>query len=126
MTNMDRAANAGSTEDPDCSCLERGPPSFDDAHTRFVGVDETDGRFADVTLCRCPRCSRTWLRYQLEYEAFTASGRWCMAPIDATLAASVKPETAAGVIAEAEWHIFGGSYFGHAGKRGRGRIHWGL
>lgn len=124
--NSESAANAGSANDPLCPCLQHGPPFFHDAHTRFVGVDETDGRFADVTLCRCPQCARTWLRYQVEYEAFTASGRWCMAPIDPALAARITPEAAATALADAEWHIFGGSYFGHAGRRGRGRIHWGL
>jgi hypothetical protein len=125
MTKMESAATGESTNGPGCSCLEHGPPFFDDVHARFLGVDETDGRFADVILSRCPRCSRTWIRYQ-EYEAFTGSGRWAMAPIGVTAVAAVTPETAAALIAGAEWHIFGGSYFGHAGKRGRGQVHWGL
>jgi hypothetical protein len=49
-----------------------------------------------------------------------------MAPVDPALAATITPETAAAALAAAEWTIYGGSYFGHAGKRGRGRIHWGL
>jgi hypothetical protein len=126
MMSMASAQNRAVTNDPGCTCLEHGPPFFDAVHTRSIGVDETEGRYADVTLCTCPRCRRTWLRYQLEYEAFTASGRWCMAPIDAALAARITPETAAAALAAAEWHIYGGSYFDHAGKRGRGRIHWGL
>lgn len=54
----------------DCHCPVAGPrfPEITDA--RLVGVDETEGRYADVTLMRCANCNRLWLRYQLEYEAF--------------------------------------------------------
>jgi hypothetical protein len=93
---------------------------------RDVGVDETDGRFADVTVLRCTQCRRLWLRYHVEYEAFTAGGRWCEAVIDEATATTITPEAAPAYLAAVPWHFFGGSYFGHAGKRGRGKIHWGL
>jgi hypothetical protein len=107
-----------------CPCLEHGPQDTTARH--YVGCDETAGRFADVTLTRCGRCGRLWLRYQLEYEGFSGSGRWAETPIDENAAAEVKPETAAAILDGAPWYRFGGSYYEHAGKRGRGRLHWGL
>jgi hypothetical protein len=91
---------------------------------RHVGIDETKGRYADVTLERCTRCRRLWLSYTVEYEAISNSGRWAMAPI-AEADAALTPEAAVRYIESADSFVFGGSYFGHAGKRGSGRIaHW--
>lgn len=110
----------------DCLCLTLGPRSPAAIDEQFVGVDKTDGRFADVTLRRCPRCGRLWLRYQVEYEAFTSSGRWAEAPIGDDTAATITPETAAAFLDRAPFHIFGGSFWGHDGRRGRGRLPWGI
>jgi hypothetical protein len=109
-----------------CACLSEAPHNPDARAERHVGRDETEGRFADVDLIRCGACGRLWLRYAVEYEIFTASGRWATVPISEETAATVTPKNAAGVIESAPWHIFGGSYFGHSGNRGRGRIHWTL
>lgn len=49
-----------------CVC-EQGSAQFTQFETRDVGCDETEGRFADVTLNRCRTCGRTWLRYLAEY-----------------------------------------------------------
>jgi hypothetical protein len=92
---------------------------------RYLGCDQTEGRFADVTLRRCSACRMTWLRYQVEYEAFTGSGRWAEIPLSEADAATVTPETAAALIDASPWHIYGGSYYGHAGKRGSGTMRWG-
>jgi hypothetical protein len=60
----------------DCRCLTEGPQRPDVIDERHLGWDKTAGRFAGVTLRRCSRCKRLWLRYAVEHEAFTASGRW--------------------------------------------------
>jgi hypothetical protein len=101
----------------DCACLDHGPKSPDTIPVRYVGRDPTEGRYADVSVIRCERCRRLWLRYQWEVEAFTASGQWYEAVIDDATAATVTPESAYQVIGSARWRIVGGSYFGHAGKR---------
>jgi hypothetical protein len=44
------------------------------------------------------------------------------AVIDEERAATITPETALEFIESADWLIYGGSGYGHAGKRGRGRI----
>jgi hypothetical protein len=108
----------------DCQCLERGPRHPDVSTERDLGHDETEGRYAEVDLIRCTRCARIWLRYSLEYEHVSRSGRWAEAPIDAVAAATIRAETASAFIDAAEWYVFGGSYYGHAGKRGSGRLRW--
>jgi hypothetical protein len=110
----------------DCNCLAEGPRQPDVADERYIGCDKASGRFADVTLLRCSRCRRLWLRYAVEYEAFTRSGRWVAAPIDRTAAETMTPEVAAPFLDQAELCIVGGSYYGHAGRRGRGPFHWGI
>jgi hypothetical protein len=114
------------TNDPNCPCLEHGPRTPDITENIEIGTDTTDGRYADVTVLRCGHCRRRWLGYQVEYEAFTAIGRWCQAPIDDALAATMTPEAAPAYLAGAPCHIFGGSLFAHAGRRGHGPINWGL
>lgn len=108
----------------ECTCLIAGPRRADIAATIDIGVDETRGRFASVDIDRCGRCQRLWLRYQVEYEAFTASGRWATCPINETNAACITPEAAADFIDRQPWYIYGGSHWRHAGKRGSGKVHW--
>ncbi|MBS0412189.1 MAG: hypothetical protein JSR86_19870 [Proteobacteria bacterium] len=82
---------------------------------RDVGVDETDGRFADVSVLKCRSCGALWLRYHFEIEAFTASGRWFRGLIDEATAISICPAEAFGYLQGLASHAFGGSFFGHAG-----------
>lgn len=107
-------------EADDCGCLCDGRGGG--AVRTFVGVDETHGRFGEVAIERCSRCGRLWLCYFVEYEAFSGSARWYRAVVSPKEAEGVKPETAVALIAVQPWHIYGGSYFGHAGKRGAGPV----
>ena len=112
--------------DESSTCLDSGPRHPDILDSRHLGWDKTEGRFADVELMRYSRGRRLWLRYSVEYEAFTSSGRWAEVPIGENDVATMTPERAAAFIAAAPWHIYGGSYWGHAGRKGSGWIHWGL
>ena len=60
--------------------------------------------------------SEKGLFYRVEYESFTASGRWYRAVISRDAAENVTPETAAETIARSEYRIFGGSYFNTPGQ----------
>jgi hypothetical protein len=106
---------------PPCQCVA-DMPVLRTQTVRNVGVDETKGRFADVTVEKCLSCGRLWLRYFVEYEGFSQSGRWYMGVISEEVAGSVVPETALGVLEGLEWHVYGGSYFKTAGRRGTGRL----
>src|SRR5690349_793813 len=100
-----------------CECLALGPRSFDEA---FVGVDHTRGRFGDVNVRTCRACGRRWLHYHVEYEAFTASGRWYTALLPDGAEADLTPEAAIPLLERLPWHVYGGSYFRTAGRHGTG------
>jgi hypothetical protein len=102
-----------SSDSSSCACLGGRLPS---AERRFVGVDRTGGRYGEVTVERCGSCGRYWLEYRVEYEFFTASGRWFRGLIDAETAQRVTPESAVATLEALDGYFFGGSYFGHAGR----------
>jgi hypothetical protein len=56
---------------PSCEYLDNGSTSYTE---RAIGVDETNGRYGLVDARTCRSCGR--LRYHVEYEGFTGSGRW--------------------------------------------------
>lgn len=104
----------------ECNCMEptyRGP--FDSV---YIGTDETHGRFGEVSIKTCKKCGSKWLYYFVEYEAFTASGRWYRGLISGDVANSVTAETAVTVLEDLEWRISGGSYFRSTGKKGAGPV----
>jgi hypothetical protein len=106
----------------ECACLELGPRlgSFDEA---FVGVDRTNGRFGDVSIRTCRACGRRWLRYQVEYEAFSGSGRWYTGLLPEGADARLRPEDAVPLLERLPWHVYGGSFFDSPGRRGMGAPH---
>ena len=107
-----------------CSCEHPGATHTQFA-TSFVGQDETGGRFADVTIERCRSCCRPWLRYFVEYEAFSRSGRWARGLIGEHEAGTVAPEAAVDYLNRLDWYLYGGSYFDGASGRRTGPMHWG-
>jgi hypothetical protein len=107
-----------------CAC-EHGSASYRRFESRDLGCDETDGRFAEVTLDRCRTCGRLWLRYLVEYEAFSRSGRWARGLISDDAASTITPEAAVPYLNRLDWYLYGGSYFhGLAGVRS-GPMQWG-
>ena len=102
-----------------CPCLDGQPTPREQ---RFVGVDKTRGVYGEVTVERCQSCGRYWLEYRVEYEAFTASGRWFRGEIDAETARQVTPASAVETLGGLEGHFFGGSYFGHSGRWSSGPV----
>jgi hypothetical protein len=91
---------------------------------RNVGVDETNGRFADVRVDNCVRCGTLWLRYFVEYEAFSRSGRWARGSISADEARSITPETAEEHLSTLPEYLADGSYFAGRKHIGKGRLWW--
>lgn len=99
--------------------MERGPRSFAQA---AVGVDETNGRYGDVTVRTCRACGRRWLHYHVEYEGFTGSGRWYAGVLPDGADASLTAGSAAALLESLPWHVYGGSYWGTRGRRGTGAV----
>ncbi|MFI4976610.1 MAG: hypothetical protein ACHP84_18905 [Caulobacterales bacterium] len=106
-----------------CVC-EQGGARFNQFETQEVGCDETEGRFADVTLNRCRSCGRLWLRYLVEYEAFNRSGRWARGLISDEAAHTITPETAVPFLNGLDWYLYGGSYFDGISGRRSGPMRW--
>jgi hypothetical protein len=91
---------------PPCACLDA--PSRD---LIFLGKLGSDRAYAEVTVLLCPTCGRTWLRYFFELEAFTASGRWYLAPIEIAQVQALAAEEARAFFAGLDWYFYGGSYY---------------
>ncbi|MBN1372783.1 MAG: hypothetical protein JW987_12655 [Anaerolineaceae bacterium] len=110
--------------DPEkCICLDLPQPFNHYEKVKFVGRDETNGRFGEVNLRRCLHCGRLWVHYFVEYEAFRASGRYYMGIITAEDAQSLTAETAVDYLNSLDWHLFGGSFFDGVVGLGTGHVY---
>jgi hypothetical protein len=105
-----------------CICLEVPLPFDHYQEVKFIGIDETEGRFGEVTLKQCRHCRRYWLHYLVEYEAFKGSGRYFMGLIALEVANALTPEKAVAYLESLEWRLFGGSYFGRKGRSTASKI----
>ncbi|MEZ5728020.1 MAG: hypothetical protein R3E48_08570 [Burkholderiaceae bacterium] len=106
----------------DCRCYN---PPFDyrDFTSVPIGIDKTNGRHGEVSEETCRLCGTKWLHYLVEYEAFTAAGRWFRAPISDDALATLTPEQSVPFIEQQPWHFRGGSYFGSRGRRASGAVY---
>lgn len=101
---------------PECQCLN--PPFDRDTFTwKEIGIDLTNWRYGEVKLATCNKCGSLWVRYFVEFESFSSSGRWYMGQISKETSEIVKPENAVEIINSLEWHFYGGSYYYSTGKR---------
>jgi hypothetical protein len=104
-----------------CRCMTPAV-DFGDFDSQAVGIDETRGRHGEVSVETCKECGTRWLRYFVEYEAFSQSGRWYRAIVSADVLATLKPEDSVGVLEQVPWYFYGGSYFRTSGDRGSGPL----
>lgn len=109
---------------PPCACCLATASSQQFETFRNVGIDETDGRYAEVKILRCVECQGLWLRYFVEYEAFSRSGRWARGSVSEAEATAITPAAAGSAFEHMLGYLYGGSYFGSSGSR-RGRMPWG-
>jgi len=91
---------------PHDSCSEGLGHDFEQ---RSVG---TDKNYGEVSVVRCRRCGRCWLRYLMEYEYLTAAGRWLEGEIAPHAAARLKPNKALKLFRNMPSYYRGGSAFG--------------
>jgi hypothetical protein len=89
------------------------PPFHDsDFDSVEIGIDKSNGRFGQVSIKTCRRCTRKWLDYHIEVEAFSESGRWYCGLLSDEAARMLTPEKAIAVLEDLDWYFYGGSYFG--------------
>jgi hypothetical protein len=93
------------------------PLDYRDYKGKDIGVDESKGRFADVSIERCKHCGQNWLNYHYELEYISHSGRWYRGAITSEQAKRVTAAGALEMLAGLPWHLYGGSYYDTSGKR---------
>ncbi|MBD2701367.1 hypothetical protein IC229_12010 [Spirosoma sp. BT702] len=103
-----------------CKC-HKPPIYYGDYTSTFVGVDETNERFADVAIETCRHCGTAWITYQVESEAFERSGRWFRGILTAAKQ-EIRPEDVVTYLEQLDWYIYGGSYFGSSGTYDHGKV----
>ena len=104
-------------------CLCMTPPFYYiDYETTPLGVDMTKGRHGEVTVETCRACGSLWLRYFIEWEWLSESGRWFRGLVTPEMIESLKPEDAPELLASLPWYFYGGSYFRTLGRKGSGLI----
>ncbi len=99
-----------------CNCLNEPMNIGQYDKVKFIGVDEANGRFGEVSIWQCKTCGRYWLHYLVEHEAFAGSGRYFMGLITQKIADTLSPNTAVEYLNKLDWHLYGGSYFGRKGR----------
>lgn len=102
-----------------CHCLTPPFPATD-FETEVVGIDATNLRFGEVSVDTCKCCGSKWLTYFVEYEGFTASGRYFRGLATPEELHGLTPERAVAVLQGLAWHFRGGSYFRTQGERASG------
>ena len=103
----------------ECRCMT--PPfHYLDFETESLGVDFTKGRHGEVTVETCKACGSMWLRYFVEWEWLSESGRWSRGPVTPEMVESLKPEQALDLLSSLPWYFYGGSYFRTTGRKGSG------
>jgi hypothetical protein len=126
-TKLDAPMTSAAENSPMTECRCFTPPlNRDDFDSKWIGVDETDGRFGEVSIETCNHCGGKCIHYFVEYEAVTASGRWFRGLITPEIEPTVTPNNAVALLESLPWHLYGGSYFRSAWAKGTGAIHVGI
>ena len=110
--------------DASCNCESPDARYQQFRSWRILPCDDTDGRFGDVSILECIDCRQLWLRYAVEYEGFSNSGRWARGKIEDARARGIRSGEAVDFLAGLPSYLYGGSRFGKAGT-GSGAMNWG-
>jgi hypothetical protein len=98
-----------------CHC-ETPPFEYQNYTELYGGYDKKQGH---VSVSECNKCKTKWLKYLIEEEWQTSSGRWWRVKLGTP---SIKIKNARKLIEQQTTGFFGGSFFGHAGKSIEGKI----
>ncbi|GAB0157054.1 hypothetical protein CHRYSEOSP005_23230 [Chryseobacterium sp. Alg-005] len=104
-----------------CMC-EKPASNHTDYRSSTVGIDHTNGRYADVSILQCKLCQRIWVHYLVELEHFSRSGKWYKGIVSKKDLSSITPENALDYLENLEWYLYGGSFFESTGIFGHGKI----
>lgn len=101
-----------------CNCKINPCENKTDGYIEIIsGIDTINGRYGEVTLFQCPGCYKFWLRYFVEYESFSNSGRWYFGEIKKENIKTLTAQNAVFALEKSPKIYRGGSYF-RAKQRG--------
>lgn len=86
-----------------CQCYDQMPAG---SSKQELGIDETNGRYGEVTVSTCIVCGRRWLFYFAEYEGFTASQRWIRGILPASQGVPFPPQQAVPILNKMKWYFY--------------------
>ena len=109
-----------------CACSSANGLNTQFVPWRDLDWDTTDGRYGDVEIRECVTCKQLWLRYLVEYEGFTGSGRWARGRIDLETALRIQPDEAVDFLNALPNYLYGGSFFGGVARERSGPMPWGI
>jgi hypothetical protein len=105
-----------------CVCCT--PPfKADNYEITDIGIDNTHGRYGEVTLMKCKLCGILWINYFYENEAFSQSGRWFKGQITEAFSKTIVPFQVVAYLEHLDGYFLGGSFFRHSGAWGMGKLH---
>ena len=101
----------------ECQC---NAPPFDyrNFQSNYVGMDN---HYAEIQIDQCKECGNRWLKYLIEEEHFSKSGRWWRIKLTDD-SVKIDKEDARRFIERQTTCFIGGSYFGHSGRLFEGKI----
>ena len=104
-----------------CAC-EKPDSNYTEYRSSELGIDPTNGRYAEVSIQQCKLCQRIWICYFVEFESFPKSGRWYKGIVSKKDRPHITPENAVEFLESLEWYVYGGSYFESTGTFGQGKM----
>lgn len=104
-----------------CEC-ENPKANYLTFDSEFIGVDDKNGRYGEVSIKSCKKCGSKWLHYFVEYESFSRSGRWYRGAIEKDLVSKITASTAVHYLDKTDLRFAGGSYFESDGFLATGEI----
>ncbi|WP_299182172.1 hypothetical protein [uncultured Chryseobacterium sp.] len=104
-----------------CAC-EAPNSDYTEYRSSELGIDEANGRHAEVSIQQCKLCQRIWVFYSVEFEGFSQSGRWYKGIVSKKDRPNITPQNAVEFLESLEWYVYGGSYFKGTGIFGHGKL----
>lgn len=104
-----------------CAC-EKPDFNYTEFRSSELGIDNTKGRYGEVSIQQCKLCQRIWIQYFVEYEHYSKSGRWYKGVVSKKDRPHITPENAVEYLESLEWYVFGGSFFESTGTIGSGSL----
>jgi len=95
-----------------CKC-HQPPFDYEDYERIELGYDRTH---SEVSMARCKYCGTYWLKYLIEEEHYTSSGRWWRVVVPEAEKDSVTAANARTFIERQASGFYGGSYFSSTGR----------